>query len=757
VKHRYYPPGEVVVRGELAPSTRQAVEAAVLAGLAQVLESTTGLAGVEMAMLHRSPARERYTEHRSAPDGAGYRVPSYDDQGRPVDVPVRPSSSDQDYAGEQTIQKRLAGLESDRDDVGVNLVAAQQTDPGNAPALQVELTSIEREILMLERLDEVGMKSTEADGKPWKRTEQQVGRLIVDTATAAKTEKSTLSFLQAEDLRAGSISSDEVTPTLLQNPNLFRTTTHALYRRVVAEMLKREKEYQNNYFRAVNDLAGRPPHDVIGDYVRIRKKWGELQHQVGRTHWDVELQPFSPLSLSQRQPASADVIIDQLDVLVGTKDVDKTVPGIAGSLGNLRKPLAQWYLASSYGSIAETMKMYALSFEVDAPPGVGIAGFQGDLVADLRRAAGNESGSTIGFLADVNGVLQKRLDQWTEGLAWWEHIIEGFWLYDLGGKVGARLKAMLTIETLMDIVGFISFLAAIQVIPYANLIIDAILLATAGRDLILGISIFATYFDAASDAKTFDQLYVAATGLQGADESVVDLIFTLATLAASKALKRYGKYRRKTKFDSLDEVAREPVIHDDPVFRKAAEEAKKNRKTVTEMKKGATKGSSEPKPSKGGLTFEPSKHATTGLSKLAKSKGDWSKLTRKEASAVGTLLHGVMEGLVSRLADGAFEIIRRETISPGKIAEWRKGSKRIAVVESRLPMDGRIPRLDLAEINFADGKINLIDYVPTSNAAHIAKTRAYGEELARLTGLPVSAVDVEYVSAAQLVEDLPLP
>jgi hypothetical protein len=171
----------------------------------------------------------------------------------------------------------------------------------------------------------------------------------------------------------------------------------------------------------------------------------------------------------------------------------------------------------------------------------------------------------------------------------------------------------------------------------------------------------------------------------------------------------------------------------------------------------AQRGSNKAHGDEGGLEFVPSKHADAGLRKLAETNGDWSKLTGKQARAVGVFLHKVMEGLVGRLASAGWERVGREAITAAKVAEWRKAGKRLVLLESHIPKSGRPRRLDLAEIDFSKGKVSLIDYVPTSDAAHLAKTRAYGDELAKLTGLPTSAVDVEYVRAGQLVDELPLP
>ncbi len=152
----------------------------------------------------------------------------------------------------------------------------------------------------------------------------------------------------------------------------------------------------------------------------------------------------------------------------------------------------------------------------------------------------------------------------------------------------------------------------------------------------------------------------------------------------------------------------------------------------------------------GGLEFAPSKHAEAGLKKLAASGGDWSLLDGKQSRATGVFIHRVMEGLVARLTGGNWHRAQREAITPTAVQAWRRTGRRVILVESHIPKDGRRPRLDLAEIDFARRRVTVIDYVPTSDPVHIEKTRAYGSELAELTGFPASAVDVEYVSAGQL-------
>lgn len=105
MRHRYHSAGPVVVRGEVDPAVRCAVEAAVLAGLERVLGAATGPGGAPA----RSPSplpqarprpQERSADGRVVAAGAGYSVPSYDDHGRPVDLPVLPRDPDRPDGGE---------------------------------------------------------------------------------------------------------------------------------------------------------------------------------------------------------------------------------------------------------------------------------------------------------------------------------------------------------------------------------------------------------------------------------------------------------------------------------------------------------------------------------------------------------------------------------------------------------------------------------------------------------------------------------
>ncbi|MGY1641055.1 hypothetical protein ACI782_07965 [Geodermatophilus sp. SYSU D00703] len=615
-------------------------------------------------------------------------------------------SPDQNYPGEEAIQERLADLQDDKDAIGTDLVTARN-DPSQAEPLQAVLTVVEREVLMLERLHEAGMASLQSGGRPWNRSDKDVTALVARASAAAKSEKDTLAFLQSEDLRAGRIGGEEVTPTLLAKPDLFRAATLALYQRVVAEMGKRGKEHTDKYAAAVDALAARSPQQLIPDYVRMKKTWADLERQVRRTRWDVELQPYSPLALRQRHSGSADVVVDQLDVLVGAREVDKTVRGTAAGLGNLSSPLADWHLAASYAEVAATMSRFATTFAAKAAPGVPIAAYQGNLVADLRWATGNEAGSTVGFLTDVNGALRTRLDAWVKDLAWHERIIEGFWLYDLGGKVGGRLKQLLTLETLLQIVGFIAFLIAIQAIPFANLVVDAILLAIAGRDIVEGIFIFGGFFDAATDASTFEQLYAAAEGLQGAEDTVVGLMFTLVTAAAKGALTGYRKYRNGTRLDSLDDIAHEPVVRSNPAVRKAAEEARQAGKKAGKARRHEPgKWSSEPGVLKSAKTKD-GQHTVkvTESGRLVVCSAVCDDAARRyagelelDAKAGGTAkaelqqIHDELEPAIARRDDVAVEKALQDLVA---LEERMRGRRRTAL--SQDPGGGKRPRANEGE------------------------------------------------------------
>jgi hypothetical protein len=175
---------------------------------------------------------------------------------------------------------------------------------------------------------------------------------------------------------------------------------------------------------------------------------------------------------------------------------------------------------------------------------------------------------------------------------------------------------------------------------------------------------------------------------------------------------------------------------------------------AAERRRAATAGGRARARGGKGLEFTPSKHADAGLRKLAKSGGDWSLLTGKESRATGVFIHRVMEGLIAHLRATGSRVAQREAITAAAIKGWQEAGRKVTLVEAHLPKNGRKPRLDLAEIDFANRRIVVVDYVPTSDRAHLEKTLAYANELAAMTGFDASAVDVEYVTAGELAGSL---
>jgi hypothetical protein len=177
------------------------------------------------------------------------------------------------------------------------------------------------------------------------------------------------------------------------------------------------------------------------------------------------------------------------------------------------------------------------------------------------------------------------LDPWVASLAWYERISEGFGLYDIKGEMGRALKALISLESILMMAGFMALMIALQFVPYGNLIADAIIIAMLGKDVIEGIFILATYFDAAADAATFRSLYGAAQNLKGAGSVAISLLVQLAFYVGGKALGAYLKYSRGLKLKSIEDVADDPAIKDGPPsVQKALADARERGKGFSEWK-----------------------------------------------------------------------------------------------------------------------------------------------------------------------------
>ncbi|WP_030241795.1 hypothetical protein [Streptomyces sp. NRRL S-350] len=87
MRRRYHLPDTVT--GEVAAADRERLLAVVRSAVQRALAAAGP--GEVVAPRPGEPARERYSQERRTPEG-GYAVPSYDEQGRPVGVPLLPAA-----------------------------------------------------------------------------------------------------------------------------------------------------------------------------------------------------------------------------------------------------------------------------------------------------------------------------------------------------------------------------------------------------------------------------------------------------------------------------------------------------------------------------------------------------------------------------------------------------------------------------------------------------------------------------------------
>ena len=65
--------------------------------------------------------------------------------------------------------------------------------------------------------------------------------------------------------------------------------------------------------------------------------------------------------------------------------------------------------------------------------------------------------------------------------------------------------------------------------------------------------------------------------------------------------------------------------------------------------------------------------------------------------------------------------------------------------EGEMVLGGRTLRVDLAEIDFAQQRVTVIDLTSVERAQHMAKTASYRDALRGLTGFPSQAIEMRYV------------
>lgn len=460
---------------------------------------------------------------------------------------------------------------------------------------RLELARLRREellysVLMIEAWRDGELPYTSAD------------EAIADVKAAAETEEATLIWLDyysTSPEETGEILNVAVTDF----EESFPLTNVEMYRVAEAMLQERADAYSQDFEKVLTRWAGADVEEVIRYFVWLmngREKLRKAARLVGLTPV-IQLggtQGFGPRRILPNifEPATLETSggfkPEDIELVINEAYTEKPAfeEEVRGTIGDdLFSLLDTWFHYRYYDGLAAQMKLLRIAVEATLQTNKGEpADIERDL---LRTYAGHSAGLDVtekGF-DEVYDRLRKRLDQWAQSLSEDERVVEGFGLYDVLGEVGQQLKQLATPEAAAMMVGFIAFLIAIQFVPYANVVVDVILLALGGIDILKGLVIFGTYFERARDAQTFRNLYMAAQGLKGGGEAVLDLLFELLGLAAAKAIKSFKRYRDVKRFENLDEAA--PII-DEMAGKVPAEDAAKLRESFAKAKR--TEGAFRP-------------------------------------------------------------------------------------------------------------------------------------------------------------------
>lgn len=397
-----------------------------------------------------------------------------------------------------------------------------------------------------------------------------IDEAIVDIDAASVTEEDTLEYLDWYSTSAP--QTQEILNAAIQEfPEAFPETNVRLYEKAEQMLRDTADSFEKAFDDEVSALVELEVEDIIPFFVWMmneRESLREAARFLGLTSFMVEggystrkiyLNYFNPVTLETKGGFSA----DDIDLIIN--EIGEDQPAHKEELQHILGPtiyplLENWFFYEYYDALAEQMKLFRIAAETTLER-LNRPGEPASVTLDLIRTY---SGTSAGLSATEKGFdefyrrIQDRLDTWVRGLDKDERIIEGFALYDVLGEIGTALKQLATPETVAMIVGFIAFLIAIQFIPYANLIVDIILIALGGIDILKGLVIFGTYFDKASEARSFRDLYMASQGLKGGGEAILNLLLELFGLAASRAIQSFKRYRNVKRFENLDDV--KPIV-----------------------------------------------------------------------------------------------------------------------------------------------------------------------------------------------------
>jgi hypothetical protein len=477
-----------------------------------------------------------------------------------------PDDAGEAYAGADEIKTRLADIDSRLAKLTKEYAEAyskQDVSMSALIALKKRVAAVRRERFIVETIE-------------WNSSHrlmdaQQVDAYLAQVEPAAATEDESLALLSRMVL-ANPSGLDLAQSLLLNRPELFPEHVIGLYKDAVQDLQNRSDQHNKDFESRVAAMTSAPTDWLVKAFIYILKHESELQELTSRINFHVALDPLKPVLLERKESNSTRFAIDDLKGRVQDTVHKAHPPEIEEGLGFLYPALEASYFADLYGNLASQMELFRISVEatyerlnIQSEPDVG-ADLQRAYSSGIRIAVGpgyidfhSNVATAAGGYARAHDAIQRRLDQWVMGLSDVGKIVEGFGIYDLASDIKSNLKALFTLEALRNLLIFFAVIAAIQLIPFGNVIADLILYGLFGVALLKMIVIFGSYFAAASEARNFMQLYRAAMQLQEAGAAVVDVAVQLATFGIGKAIGRFLKARGR-KFKSAEDLKNDPII-----------------------------------------------------------------------------------------------------------------------------------------------------------------------------------------------------
>jgi len=424
--------------------------------------------------------------------------------------------------------------------------------------MKLEISRISREMLIIDTVIWNALAQGGLNG--------QSPEAIIDQAYEASfDEQQTINMVVGEG-RTPEETLEIIQGLMTDMPELFPDYIISLYELAVQDLEEKADEHYDEYLEGVNALNDRPVEEIIADFVWMMDNRQALRSSAGQVHFFTWLDAQAPFFLERKDENSTSTELSNLRVRVNDTNINFTSQLTMESLDFLYPVLVSWHHYKFYTGVADQLDFFRIMVQATYER-LNEYGSYPDLVADMNRAYHSSAPQVThdsmraGF-DDIYQRIEQKLDKWVVSLGWTGRISEGFGMYDLYGEIGTQLRQMATPTAIAAMVGFIAFLIAIQYVPYANLVVDAILITLGGIDILKGLTIFGSYFDAASDATTFRQLYRAAQNLRGGGEAILNLLMELIGLGVSRALRAYTRYRGTRRFQNIEEIAGHEVIRE---------------------------------------------------------------------------------------------------------------------------------------------------------------------------------------------------